>query len=119
MNLEPTQTIAVLSQLAENSPVGLLQSVPDDDPPLIKFRALQYALFSTSFVEILVLPDNSDVHRSAWGTARGCCTRSTVTNRRLIEGGRGCREAQFKHFARQLSTSSFNFQHSDRYYSAD
>ncbi|XP_052893687.1 protein spinster isoform X2 [Anopheles moucheti] len=53
MNLEPTQTIAVLSQLAENSTVGLLQSVPDDDPPLIKFRALQYALFSTCFVEIL------------------------------------------------------------------
>ncbi|XP_053663898.1 protein spinster [Anopheles marshallii] len=53
MNLEPTQTIAVLSQLAENTTVGLLQSVPDDDPPLIKFRALQYALFSTCFVEIL------------------------------------------------------------------
>ncbi|XP_052898110.1 protein spinster-like [Anopheles moucheti] len=53
MDLEPTQTIAVLSQLAENSTTGLLQSIPDDDPPLIKFRALQCALFSTCFVEIL------------------------------------------------------------------
>uniref|UniRef100_A0A182WCD6 Major facilitator superfamily (MFS) profile domain-containing protein n=1 Tax=Anopheles minimus TaxID=112268 RepID=A0A182WCD6_9DIPT len=39
--------------LAENTTVGLLESVPDDDPPLIKFRALQYALFSTCFVEVL------------------------------------------------------------------
>uniref|UniRef100_A0A182MBY2 Major facilitator superfamily (MFS) profile domain-containing protein n=1 Tax=Anopheles culicifacies TaxID=139723 RepID=A0A182MBY2_9DIPT len=53
MNLEPTQTIPVLSQLAENTTVRMLQSMPDDDPPLIKFRALQYALFSTCFVEIL------------------------------------------------------------------
>ncbi|XP_052895832.1 uncharacterized protein LOC128303019 [Anopheles moucheti] len=52
INLEPTQTIAVLSQLAESSTIGLLQSVPDDDPPQIKFRALQYALFSSCFVEI-------------------------------------------------------------------
>uniref|UniRef100_A0A1I8JU77 Major facilitator superfamily (MFS) profile domain-containing protein n=1 Tax=Anopheles funestus TaxID=62324 RepID=A0A1I8JU77_ANOFN len=53
LQLEPTQKIAVLSQLAENTTVALLQSEPDDDPPLIKFRALQYALFSTCFVEIL------------------------------------------------------------------
>ncbi|XP_052895842.1 protein spinster-like [Anopheles moucheti] len=48
-----SEAIKRVIHLAENSTTGLLQSVPDDDPPLIKFRALQYALFSTCFVEIL------------------------------------------------------------------
>nr|XP_040220705.2 protein spinster isoform X2 [Anopheles coluzzii] len=51
----PSHSIAVLSQLAENSTVAMLQaaSPPAEDSPLVQFRALQYALFSTCFVEIL------------------------------------------------------------------
>uniref|UniRef100_A0A8W7PXX4 Major facilitator superfamily (MFS) profile domain-containing protein n=1 Tax=Anopheles coluzzii TaxID=1518534 RepID=A0A8W7PXX4_ANOCL len=50
-----SHSIAVLSQLAENSTVAMLQaaSPPAEDSPLVQFRALQYALFSTCFVEIL------------------------------------------------------------------
>ncbi|XP_050074167.1 protein spinster isoform X2 [Anopheles maculipalpis] len=58
LSIATTQSIAVLSQLAENATVAATDSphsepLIDDDPPLIKFRALQYALFSTCFVEIL------------------------------------------------------------------
>uniref|UniRef100_A0A182P875 Major facilitator superfamily (MFS) profile domain-containing protein n=1 Tax=Anopheles epiroticus TaxID=199890 RepID=A0A182P875_9DIPT len=57
LSLEPSRTIAVLSQLAENSTVAplMLQAspAPEEDSPLVQFRALQYALFSTCFVEIL------------------------------------------------------------------
>uniref|UniRef100_A0A2M3Z527 Putative sugar transporter/spinster transmembrane protein n=1 Tax=Anopheles braziliensis TaxID=58242 RepID=A0A2M3Z527_9DIPT len=58
-----------LSQLAENVTVTTLSTLnatstdaplnlsgtpdPDEDSPLIKFRALQYALFTTCFVEVL------------------------------------------------------------------
>uniref|UniRef100_A0A182QTS6 Major facilitator superfamily (MFS) profile domain-containing protein n=1 Tax=Anopheles farauti TaxID=69004 RepID=A0A182QTS6_9DIPT len=49
--------VPALSQLAENVNGTMLSVVnqidPDDDSPLVKFRALQYALFSTCFVEIL------------------------------------------------------------------
>uniref|UniRef100_A0A182K9W4 Major facilitator superfamily (MFS) profile domain-containing protein n=1 Tax=Anopheles christyi TaxID=43041 RepID=A0A182K9W4_9DIPT len=54
LSVEPSRSIAVLSQLAENSTVAMLQdSPPVEDSPLVQFRALQYALFSTCFVEIL------------------------------------------------------------------
>ncbi|XP_035906093.1 protein spinster isoform X3 [Anopheles stephensi] len=59
LTIATTQSIAVLSQLAENSTVAavddspLAAAVTEDDPPLVKFRALQYALFSTCFVEVL------------------------------------------------------------------
>uniref|UniRef100_A0A2Y9D1M0 Major facilitator superfamily (MFS) profile domain-containing protein n=1 Tax=Anopheles dirus TaxID=7168 RepID=A0A2Y9D1M0_9DIPT len=49
--------VPALSQLAENVNGTMLSVVnqidPDDDSPLVKFRALQYALFSTCFMEIL------------------------------------------------------------------
>ncbi|XP_058121527.1 protein spinster [Anopheles ziemanni] len=74
--VRPAISMRSLSQLAENVTVTALevinattttttttttlapsmdQTVPDpeDDSPLVKFRALQYALFSTCFVEIL------------------------------------------------------------------
>uniref|UniRef100_A0A2M4CLP9 Putative sugar transporter/spinster transmembrane protein n=1 Tax=Anopheles darlingi TaxID=43151 RepID=A0A2M4CLP9_ANODA len=65
----PSLSMLSLSQLAENVTVTTLSTlnatsttVPlnlsdmpdsDDDSPLIKFRALQYALFTTCFIEVL------------------------------------------------------------------
>ncbi|XP_053677259.1 protein spinster [Anopheles nili] len=63
----PDISMRSLSHLAENATVSALDVItttttissnlglpdPDDDTPLVKFRALQYALFSTCFVEIL------------------------------------------------------------------
>uniref|UniRef100_A0A182J9Q9 Major facilitator superfamily (MFS) profile domain-containing protein n=1 Tax=Anopheles atroparvus TaxID=41427 RepID=A0A182J9Q9_ANOAO len=73
--IRPAISMRSLSQLAENVTITTLEVMnatstttttttlapsmdlkvpdPDDDSPLVKFRALQYALFSTCFVEIL------------------------------------------------------------------
>lgn len=72
--VRPAISMRSLSQLAENVTVTTLEVLntttttttttlapsmdltvpdPEDDSPLVKFRALQYALFSTCFVEIL------------------------------------------------------------------
>uniref|UniRef100_A0AAG5DHL2 Major facilitator superfamily (MFS) profile domain-containing protein n=1 Tax=Anopheles atroparvus TaxID=41427 RepID=A0AAG5DHL2_ANOAO len=76
--IRPAISMRSLSQLAENVTITTLEVInatstttttmttttlapsmdlkvpdPDDDSPLVKFRALQYALFSTCFVEIL------------------------------------------------------------------
>lgn len=46
------KTIESLSQLAENA-TTTVASVMKDDSVSVQFKALQYSLFSTSFVEVL------------------------------------------------------------------
>ncbi|XP_052861392.1 protein spinster isoform X4 [Anopheles cruzii] len=64
-SMRPSISMRSLSQLAENVTATTLDTLsttpalelsgvgPEDDTPLVKFRALQYSLFSTCFVEIL------------------------------------------------------------------
>ncbi|XP_058054217.1 protein spinster isoform X1 [Anopheles bellator] len=68
-SMRPSISMRSLSQLAENATATTLETLststtpalelsglgmgPEDDTPLVKFRALQYSLFSTCFVEIL------------------------------------------------------------------
>lgn len=71
------KTIEALSQLAENATTTIASAVKEDSVN-VQFKALQYSLFSTSFVEVLggvfflitaayILIDRANVDRAVAG----------------------------------------------------
>lgn len=72
-----------LSQVAENATVTIAEAVVRQDSTRTQFKALQYSLFSTSFVEVLggvfflataayILKDRANVDRAVAGEKVDC-----------------------------------------------
>lgn len=67
-----------LSQVAENATTTMTTAIVSQDSTVVQFKALQYSLFSTSFVEVLggvfflvtavyILKDRANVDRAVAG----------------------------------------------------
>lgn len=77
-NLKFGQVIESLSQVAENATTTVATMIVSQDSTRTQFKALQYSLFSTSFVEVLggvfflvtaayILKDRANVDRAVAG----------------------------------------------------
>lgn len=81
----PNLELQIMDQLAENTTISTispqLSALTSSDPIEVQFKALQYSLFSTSFVEVLggifflltaayILKDRANVDRAVAGNGK-------------------------------------------------